>query len=391
MKKRWLMLVLLFSVRTVTGIQYQSVASVSTLLVDDLAIDYGRLGMLIGLYQLPGIFLAIPGGFLGRKFGDRRTVAFALGLMSVGGLVMGVGHVYPVTVLGRTLAGVGAVLLNVLLTKMVADWFDGQEIVTAMAILVSSWPLGISLGLISLGSIAQNTSWQTVMLLTAAVCAISLVLVASLYRDPADGSRAGKMDRLGSGLSRSQMWPVILAALIWSLFNAGFAIVPSFAPDFLATTGLEPVRAASLVSVTTWVVIPAVQLGGYLAERFGRPNLTLILSFSGIGLAIWLIPVVRDSLPLFLALGLLFGPPPGIILALPAEVLQPEQRAVGMGIFYTCYYAGMAALMPVAGLTRDLSHLSFAPLLFGGALLFLAIALLGLLRASARRFAGAAT
>lgn len=391
MKKRWLMLVLLFSVRTVTGIQYQSVASVSTLLVDDLAIDYGRLGMLIGLYQLPGIFLAIPGGFLGRKFGDRRTVAFALGLMSVGGLVMGVGHVYPVTVLGRTLAGVGAVLLNVLLTKMVADWFDGQEIVTAMAILVSSWPLGISLGLISLGSIAQNTSWQTVMLLTAAVCAISLVLVASLYRDPADGSRAGKMDRLGSGLSRSQMWPVILAALIWSLFNAGFAIVPSFAPDFLATTGLEPVRAASLVSVTTWVVIPAVQLGGYLAERFGRPNLTLILSFSGIGLAIWLIPVVRDSLPLFLALGLLFGPPPGIILALPAEVLQPEKRAVGMGIFYTCYYAGMAALMPVAGLTRDLSHLSFAPLLFGGALLFLAIALLGLLRASARRFAGAAT
>jgi hypothetical protein len=50
----------------------------------------------------------------------------------------------------------------------------------------------------------------------------------------------------------------------------------------------------------------------------------------------WLVPYSQQRLALFVALGLLFGPPPGILMALPAEVLRPENRAPGMGIFYTC-------------------------------------------------------
>ena len=43
---------------------------------------------------------------------------------------------------GRVISGVGAVLFNVVLTKMVADWFAGREIVTAMALTAATWPLG---------------------------------------------------------------------------------------------------------------------------------------------------------------------------------------------------------------------------------------------------------
>ena len=52
MGKRWLILIVLFLVRTATSIQYQSVASVSPLLMKYLGIDNVRLGLLIGLYQL---------------------------------------------------------------------------------------------------------------------------------------------------------------------------------------------------------------------------------------------------------------------------------------------------------------------------------------------------
>jgi len=43
---------------------------------------------------------------------------------------------WTVQIAGRLVAGAGVVLLNVQMTKMVADWFAGREIATAMAIFV---------------------------------------------------------------------------------------------------------------------------------------------------------------------------------------------------------------------------------------------------------------
>jgi predicted MFS family arabinose efflux permease len=385
MEKRWLMLVLLFLVRTITGIQYQSVASVSSLLREDLVIDFAQLGILIGLYQMPGVVLAFPGGLLGGRFDDKRIVAWALGLMAMGGLVIGASDSYAVAVLGRLLSGVGAVLLNVLLTKMVADWFAGREIVTAMSILVSSWPLGISLGLISLGPLALASSWSVVMHLTAAACLLGLVLVLVVYHRPPPAGDVHEMQFTGLKLSRQELWLVALAGLIWALFNVGFASLRGFGPEFLTSTGYTVAGAGALVSAVTWVVIPSVQFGGYFAERLGRPNFTLVICFIGIGTVMCLLPLFPYPLVLFVALGLLFGPPAGIIMALPAEVLHPEDRAPGMGVFYTVYYGGMSGLTALAGLSRDVTDSAAAPLVFGGLLLFISTGILGLFRAVQRR------
>jgi len=56
----------------------------------------------------------------------------------------------------------------------------------------------------------------------------------------------------------------------------------------------------------------------------------------------------------------------GVTVALPLEVLKPEHRAAGLGVFYTIWYAGMAGLPPVAGWTRDVSGDAGAPILFAG-------------------------
>ena len=61
---RWFILAVLFLARTAMGFQFQSIASVSPFLIDELAIDYAMLGTLIGLYMLPGILFALPGGVL---------------------------------------------------------------------------------------------------------------------------------------------------------------------------------------------------------------------------------------------------------------------------------------------------------------------------------------
>src|SRR4051794_9702829 len=86
---RWLMLLVLFIARTAMACQFQTVASTGPFLVEAFAMDFAWLGTLIGLYMLPGIFIALPGGMLGQRFSARNLVLVGLLLMALGGALMG--------------------------------------------------------------------------------------------------------------------------------------------------------------------------------------------------------------------------------------------------------------------------------------------------------------
>jgi predicted MFS family arabinose efflux permease len=117
MPNRWVMLLVLFIARTAMGFQFQSVASVSPLLVQDLAIDLALFGSLIGAWMLPGAVMAIPSGVLGGRFGDKRVALLGLVLMVIGSAVTAGTDGYLTALVGRIVSGTGAVLLNVLLAK----------------------------------------------------------------------------------------------------------------------------------------------------------------------------------------------------------------------------------------------------------------------------------
>src|SRR3982074_3589936 len=107
--------------------QFQSVAAVAPLLGTAFGVSIADIGVLIGLYFAPGIALALPGGAIGQKFGDRATVLGALALMLAGSLAMALASSWSVQIGGRLVAGAGGVIVSVQLTKMLTDWFAGRE------------------------------------------------------------------------------------------------------------------------------------------------------------------------------------------------------------------------------------------------------------------------
>jgi predicted MFS family arabinose efflux permease len=98
---------------------------------------------------------------------------------------------------------------------------------------------------------------------------------------------------------------------------------------------------------------------------------------------------VGASVALFAVVGLTFAPPGGLIMALPGEAARPQHRAVAMGVYYTCYYAGNGMLPALSGYARDFSGDAAAPLWFAVAMLVLASAFLLLFEAA--RFRSAST
>jgi MFS family permease len=377
---RWLVLAVLFLARTSMWFQFQSIASVSPFLIDELAIDYAMLGTLIGLYKLPGIVFALPGGMLGRRFGDKQVVLCGLVMMALGGVLTGTAEDYATAVAGRTLSGCGGVLLNILLAKMTMDWFARRELVLAMAILVNSWPFGIALALIVQSGAAVALGWPAVLYGTAALSMLSFAVIAIGYRPPPGLTLPAPAAGRWFALSRAEAGGVTLAAVVWTLYNVGLILIVSFGPTFLIARGLPLEEAAWMVSLGTWLGIATVPLGGYLAQRWGRPNLVMVVSLSAAVAICAVMPWVESPLLPFIAFGIFAWAPAGPIMALVSETLSADNRAQGMGLFYTWYYAGMGVLPPLAGLARDLSGSPAAPVYFASAMMLGALGFVGLFR-----------
>jgi MFS family permease len=74
LRNRWAILAVLFTVRLSMPFQFQSVAAVAPLLTEKFGLNLADIGLLIGLYFTPGVALALPGGAIGQRFGDKSTV-----------------------------------------------------------------------------------------------------------------------------------------------------------------------------------------------------------------------------------------------------------------------------------------------------------------------------
>jgi predicted MFS family arabinose efflux permease len=344
-RNRWGILAVLYMVRLSMSFQFQSVAAVAPLLGHDFGVGLADIGLLIGLYFTPGVALALPGGAIGRKFGDKTTVLGALLLMLLGGLAMAFSQSWNGQIVGRLVAGAGGVLLNVQMTKMVTDWFAGKEIATAMAIFVNSWPAGVAIALVTLPWIGTTFGIAATYLAVAAAIGFGIVLLAVGYQSPpnpvASASTSARLDR-------STILAVIVAGLIWGCFNVGFAVIFTFGPSMLVERGWSISAAGSIASIVLWLSVFSVPFGGFLADRTKRPQSILVAGAILVAILMLALPRSGAVISIVIALGLISGLPAGPIMSLPARVLAPATRAIGMGIFYTVYYGAMM-LGPVIG------------------------------------------
>ncbi len=370
---RWRILCLLFLARIGLGFQFQTLASVSDGLIVAFGLDYTGIGLLIGLFMAPGLFLALPAGYLGRLVSDRNMVALGLGALAIGGLVSAFATSSTGIGLGRLIAGAGFLFSNLYFTKMAADWFEGREIATAMSILVMSWPFGIAMGQVGHAWLAEAFGWQLPFQVASAYCLVAALAVHQLYRAPHDLPTAGPgpAPRL-----TGQEWRLVLcAAGAWGAFNAGYITYLSFGPKVLETLGHSVIAAAGIISIGSWLMTVSGALCGQIVDRLGRRNLVLAICMTGAVLALWLLSVPGAGLFASLLFGLVGMAPAGVIMAMSGLALRPQVRAFGMGIFFTIYFAIMIAAPPAAGALLDATGETTGPIWLAMALFALVVPL----------------
>ncbi len=372
-----MILAVLFLARLMMAFQFQTIAALSPLIMQDYGLGLADIGLLIGLYLAPGVIVAIPGGAIATRFGDKRVVSFGMVLMLAGGLLISIAPGPDTLLAARLIAGAGGVILNVVMTKMLVDWFAGREMSTAMAIFVNSWPVGIALALLILPFLATSgglaLAWWTVSGLIAA----ALALFAILYRAP----EAAAAPANGLRITTLPWFALFLAGLIWALYNAALAMVFSFGPTVLIERGWSLASAGSLTSAFMIILSVALPLGGIIADRTGRRDTIILISFLSF-LAMPLVPHVPPwaVIAIFVVVGTLFALAAGPIMTLPSAVLPPEARSFGMGVFFTIYYVVMMVAPRIAGGIAETRGDTGLALLLGAVMALASILALGLFR-----------
>jgi predicted MFS family arabinose efflux permease len=379
---RWLILAVLFAARAATGFQFQSIGSAANLLMADLAIGYSQVGMLLGAYLLPGVIVALPTGLLGQRIRAKTLGLAGLVLMTVSGLALSNSGDLAFAIVARLVGGVGATVVVLVATKMVADWFESREIVLAMSLLQVSWPFGAMIALPIQAWIGQSFGLSAVMASGAigavvVFCAFTLIPHAS---QPIEAAGAGRAKLPGAVLA-----PVLVAGIIWGVMNLACVLFFSYAPLLMAAQGSSATVSASLASLAIWFTILAIPTGGYLVHRSGRPIAAIIAC--GLIAAAALALFVANFHPTIscLIFGVAIGPLSGAILSLPAKVLEPADRSVGFGVFYTCFYILMAVGPTAAGRLQDAWGSPSAALVASAGLLVTMVPLVGLFWSLSKR------
>ena len=353
MATRWQILALLFLVRMMMAFQFQVAGALSPMFQEAFAVGIADIGVLVGLYHTPGLFLAAPGGALGKRFGDKQVVLIGLALMTVGGVLMAASQVWVGQLAGRLIAGIGGVLLNVLMTKMVTDWFADKEISFSLAVFVNSWPVGIAVALIVLPLVAGAAGLAYTLVLVAALAAAGFVALALFYHRPEETS--DRQPAPGDRVRGALLGAVLSAGIIWGLYNAALGIVFTFGPQLYITKGMALAEAGSITSIVLWLLAIVGSFAGLLIDWTGRRYLILVVGNLGFAVLVLAGSWTGHVMANVIAMGMFSGVAIGAMMSLPPLILSPGARAMGMGVFFTVLYFCLTFAPMIAGWVADLT------------------------------------
>ncbi len=326
------------------GMTFFAVPPLLEILRTDFRLSNLAIGALMGAIAAPAIGLAIPFGIAVDRWSGRRSGLTGLGLMLVGAIAFAAAPSYVVLVLGRLVFGVGALIMNLLLARLLAVAFAGRELALAMALFTGVYPASMILLFSLHPRLVQTFGWRGEMAVLAGLVSVALPLHAwAVPRQPA----TRRSDRTPL---TPLPWPLFALGATWMLYFAAFAAVPTFAPEWAGGGS----RGLLVTSVITWVALVATPLIGTLIDRTGHAPrwcvaFTTLLAATLAGMALGLLPKAAAMA----LLGVVAGGLPPAVYSLPGRLVGADRLGFAFGFITALSNLGTVAGPSLAGAVRD--------------------------------------
>ncbi|MDR3270176.1 MAG: MFS transporter, partial [Peptococcaceae bacterium] len=259
----------------------------------DLGLANGPAGFLVTLGLTGYLILAILGGPLIARFGNRKIATAGLVVGGAGMVSLFLADTYLWVAIFSTLAGLGSGAVHMSIFGLWPAWFAKSKRGLASGICVAGGPVGMvlaSAALQGLTPLYANKAWQVSWLIFGAYTLAMAVFSFLILRDhPSEkGCRAiGEQEQTAAGAARpgSLDWQsVYREPLIWVLgvvyLIFGFTYISYMTfhvKHLVADIGLPMTSAANLYMLMGWISLISGVLWGWISDFIGRRRTLIIL------------------------------------------------------------------------------------------------------------------
>jgi predicted MFS family arabinose efflux permease len=316
-------------------------------LVDRFSLTQFQVGLLMGAISVPAIFLSIPLGAAIDRWAARAAGNWGLALMVIGGALFAISPNYLSLLLGRLLFGIGGLLINLLVARLITTAFAGRELAMAMGIFSAVYPASMIIMFSLHPRLIEILGWRLELI---ALAALALVAAPLHNLVVPKGFRGTSVENPRGAVRLTT--PLIALAFSWMFFFAAFAPVITFAPQWIGT-GPKALLTVSLIMWTALILSPVI---GKLIDRTGKAALwgvagLVLLGATMLAMAFHLVP---PSAAMIL-IGCCTAIVPTATYALPGRLVAPAHIGFAFG-FITAFSNLGTLLGPSAfGFLRDQS------------------------------------
>ncbi|HUG55217.1 MAG TPA: MFS transporter [Vicinamibacteria bacterium] len=258
--RRWTVLAGVLVSTTVGQMAWASVFPLLNPWIADLGMSRADGGLLFGLYYLPGLVVAIPGGRWLDRIPVRRAFLAIWLLICLGVALMAAAPTFAMLCLGRLVFGAGMNMHHIAAPKLLATWFAGRrELGLVMSVFTLTYTAGVFASLSLLGTLAERQGWRTGMSVVAVLC-LAVLAAVTAFAKAAPRSAAGSPSAAPAGRLGLPVW---LVAFLWFFYNAGTDAYFTFTPDYLIVQGYAIGQASQIVGLYAWPSLGLKPVFGY--------------------------------------------------------------------------------------------------------------------------------
>jgi len=335
-------------------------AVIAPAIIEDLRLDPAWIGVYFGLMALASLVTQLGCGSFIVRHGAFRVSQIALVMLSIGTALTALGTPLPL-VLSAIIGGGGGAVSTPASSHLLSRVTSPRYLPLVFSIKQTAVPAGLLLAGVLGPPLTEWMGWRTTMLISAAACAV-LVLVLQPLRRVFDTDRVPTRTFRFSDF-RSTLSLVLATRRLRALsfaclaFNGLQSVMTAYFVIYLTTIGYTPVAAGFLFSVAVAVAVPGRILWGWIGSSFVSPRVMMaglalgmagsavLLAFCSAGWPTLLVGLVACALS---ATALSWH---GILLAETARAAPEDMRGAVTG--------GVLSFGQVGGLTLPLIYSGF--------------------------------
>ncbi|MFR1236953.1 MAG: MFS transporter [Barnesiella sp.] len=359
-------------------------APLKTMLESNLSWNSSDFGYFTGAYSFLNVFLLmlIWGGLMLDRFGIRLTGKLATILMVVGvaleyygitvkaaDTTMIMGHKAGVffASAGYSIFGVGAEVAGITVTKIIAKWFRGKEMGTAMGIQVALARIGSQAAYSVAIPIAKNTS------LSMPVIVGFILLVIGMFAFFAYSVMDKKLDKQDKFIEEEEESKFSFRDVKDILINPGFWLIAllcvlfyscvfpfqKFASELMVNKyGISDDIAGTIVGLPALGALVLTPLFGSVVDRRGKAASIMMLGSFMLILVhlIYAIPFLNNwliAITLMIVLGVAFSLVPSAMWPSVAKIFPARQLGTAYALIFFIQNIGLWGVPNLIGLILD--------------------------------------